>query len=77
MLFRSSGSHNYKSASLEMAHSEIKIMDGAWICLDSKVLPGVTIGECSVVSAGEIVRRSLPDYSMLIDGQIRSIDPPK
>ena len=53
------------------------IKDGAWVCLDAKVLPGVTIGECSVVSAGEIVRRSLPDYLMLVDGQVRQIDPPK
>jgi hypothetical protein len=40
-------------------------------------LPGVTIGECSVVSAGEVVRKSIPDYSMLVDGEIRPIDPPK
>lgn len=72
-----SGGHNYRSASLEYAHEPINIKDGAWICLDSKVLPGVTIGECSVVSAGEIVRKSLPDYSMLVAGQVRPIDPPK
>lgn len=72
-----SGGHDYKSASLEYAHMPIKILDGAWICLDAKVLPGVTIGECSVVSAGEVVRKSLPDYSMLINGSIRPIDPPK
>lgn len=72
-----SGGHDYRSASLEYAHKPIEIKDGAWVCLDSKVLPGVTIGECSVVSAGEIVRKSLPDYSMLIAGEIRPIDPPK
>ena len=72
-----SGGHDYRSASLEYAHKPIEIKDGAWVCLDAKVLPGVTIGECSVVSAGEIVRRSIPDYSMLIAGEIRPIDPPK
>ena len=72
-----SGSHNYKTITLEFAHKPITINDGAWICLDSKVLPGVTIGECSVVSAGEIVRKSLPDYSMLIDGRVRKINPPR
>jgi len=69
-----SGGHDYRSASLEYAHKSIEIMDGAWICLDAKVLPGVTIGECSVVSAGEVARKSLPDYSMLIGGQVRPID---
>ncbi len=72
-----SGGHDYRSASLEYAHKPIEIKDGAWVCLDAKVLPGVTIGECSVVSAGEIIRKSVPDYSMLIAGEIRPIDPPK
>jgi putative colanic acid biosynthesis acetyltransferase WcaF len=72
-----SGSHDYLSATLEYAHKPIEIKDGAWICLDAKVLPGVTIGECSVVSAGEVVRKSIPDYSMLVGGEIRPIDAPK
>lgn len=72
-----SGGHDYRSASLEYAHKPVTIKDGAWVCLDAKVLPGVTIGECSVVSAGEIVRKSLPDYSMLVGGQVRPINPPK
>ena len=72
-----SGGHDYRSASLEYAHKPIEIKDGAWICLDAKVLPGVTVGECSVVSAGEVARKSVPDYSMLVGGEIRPIDPPK
>ena len=72
-----SGGHDYRSASLEYAHKPVTIKDGAWVCLDAKVLPGVTIGECSVVSAGEIVRKSLPDYSMLVGGQVRPINPPE
>jgi putative colanic acid biosynthesis acetyltransferase WcaF len=72
-----SSGHDYRSSSLEYAHKPVIIKDGAWVCLDAKVLPGVKIGECSVVSAGETVRQSLPDYSMLIGGQVRKIYPPK
>ena len=72
-----SGGHDYRSASLEYSHKPIEIKDGAWVCLDAKVLPGVTIGECSIVSAGEVARKSVPDYSMLVGGEIRPIDPPK
>ena len=72
-----SGGHDYRSASLEYAHKPVLIKDGAWVCLDVKVLPGVTIGECSVVSAGEIVRKSLTDHSMLAGGHVSPIDPPK
>lgn len=72
-----SGGHDYKSISLKYAHKPIVIKDGAWVCLDAKVLAGVTIGECAVVSAGEIVRKSLPDYSILIGGQVGHINPPE
>ncbi len=72
-----SGGHDYRSVSLEYAHKPVIIKNGAWVCLDAKVLPGVTIGECSVVSAGEVARKSIPDYSMLVGGEIRPIDPPK
>ena len=72
-----SGGHDYRSISLSYSHKPILIKDGAWICLDAKVLPGVTIGLNSVVSAGEIVRQSIPDNSMLIDGQVLKIEPPK
>jgi putative colanic acid biosynthesis acetyltransferase WcaF len=72
-----SGGHDFRSASLEYAHKPVVIKDGAWICLDAKVLPGVTIGECSVVATGEIVRNSIPDKSMLIGGAIKSIPAPK
>ena len=72
-----SGGHDYRSATLEYSHKPIEIKNGAWVCLDAKVLPGLTLGECSVVSAGEIARKSLPDYSILIAGEIRQIDPPR
>jgi putative colanic acid biosynthesis acetyltransferase WcaF len=72
-----SGGHDYRSTSLENAHKPIWIKDGAWVCLDAKVLPGVTIGECSVISAGEVVRKSVPNFSLLLGGHIRPIEPPK
>jgi putative colanic acid biosynthesis acetyltransferase WcaF len=72
-----SGSHDFKSKSLQLNPQPILIRSGSWICLGAQVLAGVTIGECSVVSAGEVARKSLPDYSMLIGGQVRQIDSPK
>jgi putative colanic acid biosynthesis acetyltransferase WcaF len=69
-----SGGHNFRSASLEYSHKPIEIKDGAWLCLDAKILPGVTIGQCSVVSAGEVVHKSIPDFSMLVGGELRPIE---
>jgi putative colanic acid biosynthesis acetyltransferase WcaF len=72
-----SGSHDFRSSSFEHAHKPIEIKDGAWVCLDARILPGVTVGECSVVSAGEVARKSIPDNSILVSGEVRSIDPPR
>ena len=43
----------------------ILIKDGAWIGLKSIILPGVTIGEKAVVSAGSVVMRNVPDYTLV------------
>ena len=72
-----SGGHDYRSTSLEFCHKPITIKNGAWVCLDAKVLPGVIIGECSVLSAGEVARKSIPDFSMLVSGVTVPIDTPQ
>jgi putative colanic acid biosynthesis acetyltransferase WcaF len=72
----SSGGHDHKSLSLAYKHAPVIIKAGAWVCLDAKVLPGTVIGEFSVIAAGEVARGVIPDYSMLIGGQLKKIDPP-
>ena len=39
----------------------VTIKDGAWICSNAVILPGVTIGENSVVAAGSVVTKDIPD----------------
>jgi len=43
----------------------ICIKDGAWIGANSILLPGVTIGRNSVVGAGSVVTKSVPDFSVV------------
>lgn len=69
----SSSSHDMYSPSLEYKHAAIEIKDGAWLCLRSTVLAGVTVGLNSVVSAGEVVRKSIPDNSLYIENAVRPI----
>ena len=71
-----SGGHDFRSATLEYKHKPILIKAGSWLCVDVKILPGVTIGECSVVSAGQVAGKSVPDHSMLINGVHVLIEPP-
>jgi acetyltransferase-like isoleucine patch superfamily enzyme len=43
----------------------IRIMDGAWIGAGAIVLAGVTIGELSIVGAGAVVTRDVPDFTVV------------
>lgn len=47
-----------------VASSEIKILDGAWIGAFSIILKGVTVGERSIIGAGSVVTRDVPDNTI-------------
>lgn len=51
----------------------IKICDGAWIGGGSIVLPGVTIGKNSVIGAGSVVTRSIPNNCVAVGNPCRVI----
>ena len=43
----------------------VVIKRGAWIAINAVILPGVTIGENSIVSAGSVVSRDVPPYTIV------------
>jgi len=43
----------------------VHIKSGAWITLNVVILPGVTIGENSIVSTGSVVRKDVPPYTIV------------
>ena len=49
---------------LGVKHAPVVIKDGAFIGAHTIVLKGVTIGERSIVGAGSVVTRSIPDYEI-------------
>ncbi|KAL7721756.1 Maltose/galactoside acetyltransferase domain-containing protein [Entamoeba marina] len=49
-----------KRQSLVMHGAKIEIKDGAWIGAGSIILPGITIGENSVIGAGSVVTKDIP-----------------
>ncbi|SEL00563.1 transferase hexapeptide (six repeat-containing protein) [Chitinophaga rupis] len=61
------GNHAYDNPDLliiEQGHSECKpviLKKGCWIGANVVLLPGVTIGEHTVVGSGAVVTKSLPD----------------
>lgn len=64
-------------AGLEYTHP-INIGDNVWIAAGVLVLPGVTIGENSVIGAGSVVAKDIPSNSLAVGNPcrvIRQLDP--
>lgn len=61
--------HAIGSASRRMSYNmqtrPIIIEDGVWIGMYSLILPGVVVGHGSVISAGSVVRKSVPPNSLV------------
>lgn len=64
-------SHEYKNVILPVmnqgifSNGGVHICQGCWLGLRSEILPGVTIGEHSVVAAGAVVTKDVPPYSVV------------
>ena len=46
-------------------YAPITIKDDAWIGAGAILLPGVIVGKCSVVGAGAVVVKDVPDYAIV------------
>ena len=51
----------------------VEIKDGAWIGGWAIILPGVTIGKNSIIGAGSVVNRSIPDNCVAVGKPCRVI----
>ena len=49
----------------------VEIKDGAWIGGGVIILPGVTIGKNSIIGAGSVVTRSIPDNCVAVGNPCR------
>jgi acetyltransferase-like isoleucine patch superfamily enzyme len=69
---------NPRQAQVETGGHPIRIADMVWIGFDSCILPGVTIGEGSVVGARSVVDRDVAPYTVVAGNParfIRRLDP--
>lgn len=59
------GPHNKLSKLYPAMTAPVNIGDNVWIGARAVLLPGVSIGECSVVAAGAVVTRDVPPYALV------------
>ena len=56
---------------------DIVLHDDVWLATGVKVMPGVTIGKGTIVAAGSIVTKDLPDYVLAAGSPAKVIKPLK
>ncbi len=59
------GSHDFRSDTFDLVTRPITIRADSWIAAGAIVLPGVTIGPNSIVTAGSVVNRDVPPNTMV------------
>ncbi|MVT08887.1 acyltransferase [Chitinophaga tropicalis] len=60
-----SSNHSYRDLKKNLPGPPIRIGRNVWIATGCVILPGVSIGDHSVVGAGSIVTKSFPGYSII------------
>lgn len=49
----------------DLKESDVLIGDDVWIGANSIILKGVNIGKCSIVAAGSVVTKNVPEYALV------------
>lgn len=47
------------------ATGPVRVKSGAWVGVGSVILPGLTIGECSIIGANAVVTKDVDDYAVM------------
>ena len=63
--FLCTATHDFESVNMPMVSLPIEISDGAWICADAFLAPGVHIGEGAVVGARSSVFRDVDPWTIV------------
>jgi putative colanic acid biosynthesis acetyltransferase WcaF len=60
------GTHDYLRADLPLLKLPIVIGEGAWICADAFIGPGVRIGDYAIVGARAVVMKDVADWAIVV-----------
>jgi putative colanic acid biosynthesis acetyltransferase WcaF len=63
--FLCTASHEIDHPNMPLITAPIKISDGAWVCAEAYIHPGVTVGTDSVVGVRSVVLHDVPDRQVV------------
>jgi len=69
------GTHDYESPNFQLYAKPISIGDSAWLCAESFINPGITIGEGAVIGARSVVTRDIPPWVVCAGTPCKPIKP--
>lgn len=61
-----SGTHNYNDPALALEKRPVCIENDTWLCADTFIAPGVTIGRGAVIGARAVIRRDVSENQVVI-----------
>lgn len=67
------GTHDYRDPTLPLLKLPISIGQGAWICADAFVGPGVTVGNLAIVGARAVAMKNVPPSTIVAGNPARVI----
>ena len=67
------GTHDYNRADMPLVKPPIFIGEGAWICADAFVGPGVTVGDFAIVGARAVVVKPVAPFDVVVGNPARII----
>ncbi|MFW9904540.1 MAG: acyltransferase [Candidatus Thorarchaeota archaeon] len=74
ILAHSGGSpYHHQTKIFEKPSQAVHIKKGAWIGTGAIILPGVTIGIGSIIAAGSVVNRDIPDFKVAAGNPARVV----
>lgn len=65
------GTHDYRDPAMALLKFPISIGDGAWICADAFVGPGVRVGERAIVGARAVIMKDVAADAIMIGNPAR------
>ena len=67
------GTHDFRDPRMTLLKQSISVGNGAWVCADAFVGPGVTVGSMAVVGACAVVVRNVDDKKVVVGNPARVV----